>query len=140
MLSPADFPHAYKSSVEAANEAAFLALYEDQIQVFDMWDEWSLSGISDWRSMAKEWFGSLGQDRLHVSFTKVDWQESASIAYLTAFVRFAAHDPSGKELRSLSERITVVLRKQAGGAWKVAHQHTSAPISSQSMGAILART
>lgn len=140
MLSPADFPSAYKAGVEAADEEAFLALYEDQVQVFDIWDEWSLSGIGDWRSMAKDWFGSLGQDRLNVSFTKIDWRESESIAYLTAFVRFAAHDSSGKELRSLSERITVVLRKHASGSWKVAHQHTSAPISSQNMGAILERT
>src|SRR6266851_9883530 len=33
----------------------------------------------------------------------------------------------GKELRSMDNRITWVLRKNRDGAWKIIHEHTSAP-------------
>ena len=33
----------------------------------------------------------------------------------------------GEELRSMNNRLTWVLRKDANGVWKIVHEHTSAP-------------
>ena len=34
----------------------------------------------------------------------------------------------GKELRSMDNRITWVLRRSVDGAWKIVHEHSSAPV------------
>jgi len=48
-------------------------------------------------------------------------------AVLSAFVTFAGLSADGAELRSMNNRLTWGLRK-TGGAWKVVHEHTSAPV------------
>ena len=52
---------------------------------------------------------------------------SGDMATLTAFLTFRAIDATGKELRSLNNRLSWVLREQAG-RWKVVQEHTSIPI------------
>jgi len=50
---------------------------------------------------------------------------------VSAFTTFAAESPDGTELRSMNNRLTWILRKDAGGAWKIAHEHTSAPVTEE---------
>ena len=45
----------------------------------------------------------------------------------------------GKELRSMDNRITWVLRKNSEGAWKIVHEHTSAPVDFETGKATLRR-
>ncbi len=49
---------------------------------------------------------------------------------------YTALSADGEELRSLDNRITIVL-KQTGESWKVIHEHTSAPIDHESLKANL---
>ena len=62
-----------------------------------------------------------------VEFDDVRTQAGADVAAVSAFTTFAAVSPDGTELRSMNNRLTWVLRKEADGAWKIAHEHTSAP-------------
>ena len=55
-----------------------------------------------------------------------------------ATVTYAAQGRDGTILRSLSNRMTVVLRRR-DGAWKVVHEHTSAPIQHDTLKARLQR-
>jgi ketosteroid isomerase-like protein len=78
--------------------------------------------------MVGEWFGSLPDDEtVAVSFDEVRSQPGEDVAAVSAFTKFAAVSPDGQELRSMNNRLTWVLRKDADGAWRIAHEHTSAP-------------
>jgi uncharacterized protein (TIGR02246 family) len=118
---------AYRAAILAKDVEAFVALFTDDVQVFDMWGPWSQEGIATWRDTAAGWFGSLGEERVVVEADDVRTSVSGDMATLTAFLTFRAIDATGKELRSLNNRLSWVLREQAG-RWKVVQEHTSIPI------------
>jgi uncharacterized protein (TIGR02246 family) len=119
---------AYAAAVRAKDADAFLDLYADDVRNFDLWSEWSYDGKDALRGMVAEWFGSLPDDEVvSVKFDDVRTQTGADVAAVNAFTTFAAESPDGTELRSMNNRLTWVLRKDAEGTWKIAHEHTSAP-------------
>jgi uncharacterized protein (TIGR02246 family) len=118
---------AYRGAVHAKDVDAFAAIFGDDVRVFDMWGRWSHDGIDAWREMAVEWFGSLGDERVRVDLENVQTVVGDDVAVVHAFVTFAGLSAEGEELRSLNNRLTWGLRKEEG-AWKVVHEHTSAPV------------
>lgn len=128
----------YKSSIFEKDLETFCALFDDDVRIFDMWQQWSYEGIAAWREMVKGWFSTLGADRDVVTFDEKRILESDDMAIATAIVRFTAVSAEGSELRYLEERLTWVVQRKAG-AWKILHQHTSTPIDFNSMKAILTR-
>ena len=118
----------YKAAVFAKDVDAFVALYARDIRVFDMWGRWEHRGLAAWRETVAAWFGSLGDERVVVDFSDVQSELSPELASGHAFARFAAIDADGTELRALNNRFSVVLRRE-GGAWKIAHEHSSAPLA-----------
>lgn len=119
---------AYKAAVLAKDVDAFAALYARDVRVFDMWGRWEHRGLAAWREMAVAWFGSLGEERVVVDFTDVATELSPELASGHAFARFAAVDAAGNELRALNNRFSVVMRVE-DGAWKIVHEHSSAPLA-----------
>jgi len=117
----------YKAAVLAKDVDAFVALYDEDVQIFDMWGVWSYNGIASWREMAARWFGSLGTERVIVDFSDVQTIGTQDLAVVHAFVKYKAVSADGVDLRSLDNRLTSTLRKQGDG-WKIVHQHTSSPI------------
>jgi len=117
----------YRDAVYAKDVEAFVAIFADDVRVFDMWGAWSHDGIDSWREMAVGWFGSLGDELVRVEFDDVQTTVGDDTAVLSAFVTFAGLSADGAELRSMNNRLTWGLRK-TGGAWKVVHEHTSAPV------------
>ncbi len=118
---------AYRDAVRAKDVDAFIAIFADDVRVFDMWGTWSHDGIDSWREMAVGWFGSLGDELVQVDFDDVQTTIGDDTAVLSAFVTFAGLSADGAELRSMNNRLTWGLRK-TGGSWKVVHEHTSAPV------------
>jgi uncharacterized protein (TIGR02246 family) len=119
---------AYAAAVRAKDVDAFVGLYEDDIRTFDLWSVWAYDGKPEFREMVREWFISLPEDEVvEVSFDEVRTQGGDDVGGLSAYTTFRALSPDGKELRSMNNRLTWVLRKGADGAWRVAHEHTSAP-------------
>jgi ketosteroid isomerase-like protein len=55
-----------------------------------------------------------------------------------ATLTYTAVSAAGQRLRTLDNRITLALRRQAG-EWKIFHEHTSAPIEHATLKAILTR-
>jgi uncharacterized protein (TIGR02246 family) len=118
----------YAAAVRARDVDAFVGLYADDVRTFDLWGVWSYDGKPAFREMVTEWFGSLPDDEVvAVEFDEIRTQAGEDVAAVSAFTTFAAVAPDGTELRSMNNRLTWILRKDADGAWKIAHEHTSAP-------------
>lgn len=128
----------YAEAVRAKDVDAFAALYDQDIHVFDMWGKWSLHGLTAWRDMAMDWFSSLGDEQVLVTFDSESSTMAGDLAIGHAVLTYTAIAPDGTKLRSLTNRATMALRK-SGDSWKILHQHTSAPIDPQSQQAILRR-
>ena len=126
----------YQAAVLAKDVAAFAALYDDEIEVFDMWGSWTLSGIEAWRAMATGWFASLGTETVVVTAEDVHCMQSGDLAVGHALLGFTAISAAGERLRSMNNRITVSM-KRSGHRWKVVHEHSSAPIDPESLKARL---
>ena len=118
----------YAAAVRAKDVDAFVGLYADDVRTFDLWSEWSYDGKPAFREMVTEWFGSLPDDEVvAVEFDEIRTQAGEDVAAVSAFTTFAAVAADGTELRSMNNRLTWILRKDADGAWRIAHEHTSAP-------------
>jgi uncharacterized protein (TIGR02246 family) len=116
----------YAAAVRAKDVDAFVELYADDVRTFDLWSVWSYDGKDALRAMVEEWFGSLGTDVVAVEFDEVRTQAGDDVAAVSAFTTYRGLSSEGAELRSMNNRLTWILRKD-GGAWKIAHEHTSAP-------------
>jgi ketosteroid isomerase-like protein len=128
----------YKAAVFAKDVDSFVALYDENVSVFDMWGVWSYDGIASWRKMTEGWFGSLGKDRVVVDFSDAQTIVVDDVAVVHAYVKYKAIDGDGAELRSMDNRLTVTLRKHGEG-WKIIHQHSSSPIDFSTTKAIFKR-
>lgn len=117
----------YKTTAEAKDLDGHLALYDENVVVFDLWDQWSMQGRSAVRAMVSEWFGSLGIENVKVDFEIQQATTSGSVAYGYAIVKYSAVSALGETIRWLQNRMTVVLENRSG-EWKIVHQHTSAPV------------
>ena len=117
----------YAESVRAKDVDRFVALYDDEVRVFDMWGRWSYDGVAAWREMAVEWFGSLGSEEVAVEFEEVQTVVGDEVAVADAFVTYRGLSAEGDELRAMNNRLTWALRKRSDGTWKVVHEHSSAP-------------
>jgi uncharacterized protein (TIGR02246 family) len=130
----------YRTAVYDKDVDAFIALYADDARVFDLWGRWLYRGSAEWRQPAEEWFSSLGDDLSSPEFHDVQIDVGDSVAAVHAFITYRGLSAEGKQLRSMDNRITWVLRKDGEGAWKIVHEHTSAPADLGSGKVTLQRT
>ncbi len=127
----------YRRAVYEKNVAAFLGLYHPAARVFDTWGAWSFEGEAARRKVIEEWFSSLGEERVAVTFDRLQATVTGGLASLTARVVYAAISADGAELRSMQNRLTWVLKRE-GETWQIVHEHTSVPLGPDLKG-ILAR-
>jgi uncharacterized protein (TIGR02246 family) len=128
----------YEAAVFAKDVEAFMRLYQPTVRVFDAWGVWLYEGASSWRIAVEGWFASLGTERVRVSFSEVQTTAEQALAVVSAIVTYGAESAKGEPLRSMENRITWVLR-ESGHVFRIAHEHTSAPIGFEDSKAILAR-
>ena len=137
--TPVDqFLAAYTAAVRDADLDAMAALYADDVEVYDAWETWTYRGRDAWRQSIAAWFGSLGDETVAVEFSDVAAAQNGDLAHGHAMVTYAAIAPDGSRLRSLDNRMSVVLRKR-DGAWRVVHEHSSSPAAFQTGKVILSR-
>lgn len=116
----------YIQAVWEKDLSAFLALYSADVRVFDTWDRWVYQSKDEWQEMPVNWFKDLGEERVRVTFSEVQVAGDEHLLVGTAFARFAAVDTAGEESRSLTNRLTICLRRE-DGRWVIFHEHTSSP-------------
>jgi uncharacterized protein (TIGR02246 family) len=129
---------AYKKAVLAKDVDAFVALYDRDVRVFDMWGAWSYEGAAAWRAMVAGWFGSLGTERVAVEFADVQSIATPALAVCHAFVTYKGLSGDGEALRAMQNRLTWMLEPRDGG-WKIVHEHSSAPVDFDTAKVILKR-
>ena len=61
---------------------------------------------------------------------------AGDLAFAHALVTYTGLSAEGKALRAMTNRISWVLRR-SGGAWRVIHEHSSAPVDFETQKAIL---
>jgi ketosteroid isomerase-like protein len=132
------FFEAYRLAVLNRDVEGLLALYDKDIQAFDVWEAWSLLGEGEWREMNRDWLGSLGSESVVVEFEEIRTFQGGDTAGASAFGTFKAVSEAGEILRSMQNRLTWVAARKDDG-WKIVHQHTSVPIDSKTLRAILHR-
>jgi uncharacterized protein (TIGR02246 family) len=130
----------YRTAVYTKDVDEFIGLYAEDTRVFDLWGRWLYSGSAEWRKPAAEWFGSLGTERSSPEFHDVQIEVGDGVAAVHAFITYKGLSADGKELRSMDNRITWVLRRSADGAWKIVHEHSSAPVDFDTGKVTLRRT
>ncbi len=128
----------YKAAVYEKDLEAFASLYATNVRVFDLWAQWSVEGLDAWKSTARDWFGSLGDERVVVEVTDTQSLQVDGLAFASATLTYKAVSVDGKELRSLQNRLTWVLQQHNGG-WAIIHEHTSAPVNPETGKAVFKR-
>lgn len=128
----------YGAAVYDKDVDAFLRLYASDARIFDLWDRWSYEGADAWRPMIEGWFASLGESRVKVRFDDVRHLAGEGLALVSATVSYANISPDGEPQRAMQNRLTWGLAP-VGSEWKIAHEHTSAPASGETMKVILQR-
>jgi uncharacterized protein (TIGR02246 family) len=129
---------AYEQAVYERDVDAFMRLYEQDARVFDTWGVWSYERSAVRRNAIEHWFSSLGSERVQVSFTEVAVTSASDLAVLSAIGTYTALSAEGEPLRSMQNRLTWALRRNAAG-WAVVHEHTSTPIDPSDTKAIFRR-
>ena len=117
---------AYAAAARAKDVNALVALYAEDVVLFDAWESWSTRGVDAWRGAVQTWFANAGDDTIAVTFDELDERVAGDGAVAHMVVRYAAEGPDGAELRALENRMTWALARR-DGAWRVVHEHSSAP-------------
>jgi uncharacterized protein (TIGR02246 family) len=128
----------YKAAVFARDVDAFVALYHEDVCVFDLWGTWSYNGIEAWRTMVVEWFGSLGSERVVVEVDRVHTRVTNDLAVAYAFISYTGVSAEGQALRTIHNRLTWALAPH-DSAWKIIHEHSSAPVDPETLQVLLQR-
>lgn len=130
----------YRITVFDRDVEGYLCLYDESVQLYDSWNQWELKDLHALRTMASNWFEELKLEdvRDKVSFDDVVIEELGDLAFLHGTMTFIACNSSDKELRRISNRFTLGLRR-VNGSWKILHQHTSLPIDIRSGKGIFTR-
>lgn len=130
---------AYRGAVYAKDVDVFVGLYDADVRVFDLWGRWVYDGIDAWRGMVDGWFSSLGSERVVVTFDGVQTFVSQNLAVAHAFVIYQGESTEGDALRAMSNRLTWALGRR-DGAWRIVHEHTSAPADFENSKVMLVRS
>jgi len=119
---------AYQRAIYAKDVSAFMALYSQDVRVFDAWECYCYEDADTWRAVIERWFNSLGKETVQVSIQEVRTVVSSDYASASALVSYTAIAPDGGQLRSMKNRLSWVLACTHTG-WKIVHEHTSVPIN-----------
>ena len=124
-----DYFAIYKQSAWEKDTASMIGLYDDNVVIFDMWNQGYQTGLTEWSIVIKDWLGSLGQEKVNVIFEMIKIREDHNVGFASALITFQAISAGNTIIRGMKNRITLGFIKE-DDVWKVVHQHTSAPINS----------
>ncbi|HEM3577730.1 TPA: nuclear transport factor 2 family protein [Streptococcus suis] len=113
----------YQQAVLDKDVDLMLSLYCEDVVIYDVAGQWSLSGKQDLTDMVMAWFQEIGPDRVEVSYSNLEIQSSQTCAFAYFDARFSK---IGRE-QSVTDRFTLGFVYDEQG-WKIKHQHASHPL------------
>ncbi len=128
-----DFFTIYKQTTWDKDAEKMIALYHEDVVIFDMWEHGYQTGLATWSVVIKDWLGSLGEEKVKVLFEMIATQEDGNVGFASALITYEAISPNNTIIRSMKNRITLGFSSVEGN-WKVIHQHTSAPLDGDLQG------
>jgi uncharacterized protein (TIGR02246 family) len=128
----------YRTAILNKDVDGMMALYADDVRVFDAWGVWTYEGAAAWRQAVERWFGSLQNETVKVGLEDIRTDGGSDLAVVSAVATYAAVSAKGEELRSMQNRLTWSLARREH-VWKIVHEHTSAPIGFEDLKVILRR-
>ncbi|WP_226682919.1 YybH family protein [Sutcliffiella horikoshii] len=121
----------YKQAIYEKDVEKFLAIYDENVHIYDCWGKWESKGISLWRENVVNWFESMRKEGeiLRVDINDVTIEEDMNLAFVHCAVTFAAYSGRSEEkLRQITNRFTFGLKK-ISESWVITHEHSSLPIN-----------
>ena len=116
---------AYSQAVYQKDLTQLMALYTDDVVVFDAFDNWEYRGKPAWSQAIAAWFNKMGDDLIRITFNQTNAEFDDHVGGISAE---ALYEGIGKtENYTMTNRITLGLRKD-GNDWKISHEHTSLPV------------
>lgn len=120
----------YVAAVNASDPEALLALYADDVHIFDMMEPFERHGRDSGREMIQAWLGEEGTTQdcriedLHIL-------ERDDLATARAAVRYGMTMADGMQ-HAMWNRATWTLQR-IDGTWKIVTEHTSVPLGVDDM-------
>lgn len=130
MPAPETLIDRYTAAAIALDREALLALYHDDILLYDLMLPWQISGTGAWSAKIDSWFSGVGSDPV-VEASDVAVTTLGEAALLTMTMHYGHTDEDGTSMR-MANRLTWVA-VAAGDDWKILHEHTSVPLDEQTM-------
>jgi uncharacterized protein (TIGR02246 family) len=120
----------YVAAVNASDADALLALYADEVHVFDMMEPFERHGNDASRDLLQAWLGdeSVTQE---CTIEDLHMVESGDLAAARAAVRYGMTMADGTR-HSMWNRATWTLQR-IDGEWKIVTEHTSVPLGEEDM-------
>lgn len=107
-----DFFTIYKASAWEKDIESMIRLYDDNVVIFDMWEQGYQTGLTAWSAAIKDWLGSLGEERVNVVFQMTEIHESGNVALGSALITYQAILIDNTVIRSMKNRITLGFNKK----------------------------
>lgn len=92
--------------MEAKDVTKFISIYDPDVVVFDMWENWEYQERDAWKMMVIEWFDSLGSNKVTVIIKDVNIIPDQHIAGLHPYFTFSGLSASGEVMHSMDNRFT----------------------------------
>lgn len=120
----------YMAAVKASDAEALLALYDDDVHVFDMMEPFERHGRDSGREMMESWLGDKNATQ-DCTIEDLSVIESGDLAAARAAVRYGVTMADGTR-HTMWNRATWTLRR-FDGEWKIVTEHTSVPLGEEDM-------
>ncbi len=121
----------YIAALEAVDEDALLALYTPNARIFDMTMPWEHTDQKTWRAMVTDWFRHVRNHGSGAEALRVETHATDEMVLMTLIIDYYDLNDQG-EREGMANRLTWVLVPD-GEEWKILHEHTSAPLTEDTM-------
>ena len=120
----------YVAAVKASDVNALLALYADDVHMFDMMEPFEQHGREAGREIIEAWF-SHESEQAWCAIEDLHVEESVDLAVARAAVCYTLTMADGTK-HEMWNRATWALRR-IDGEWKIIIEHTSVPLRGEDM-------
>jgi len=118
--------HQWLKAVHARDIDAVMACYAEGVIAYDLFAPTKVTGIGAYRKNYEMWFQWCQEGPASYEFKELDIVAGDDVAFCRSLNRMVGPNAEGKTEESWI-RVTVCFQKRAG-AWKVVHEHVSAPL------------